>query len=220
MRSALTVVGLVIALIVSVGVRSANATTIQYTFTVDHCGGGCGTSPYGTVTLTDVAAGQVSVQVDLFNGNEFVKTGFDGSFAFNLIGNPTISFVSGPTAGWTLKSTSAGTLNNFDGFKTFEYALVCCFGGSGSGSAQAGPLTFTISGSGLSTASFAELSSGSGGTGAYFVADILGGTTGNTGLVGATGPGNVVPEPGSLVLLGLGLSGLALTLRKRFSTRT
>ena len=219
MRSTLAVAGLVVALIASVGVRSAHATTIQYTFTVDHCGGGCGTSPFGTITLTDTGTDQVSVRVDLFNGNQFVSTGFNGSFAFNLIGNPQVS-ISGQTAGWTLVSATAGSLANFDGFKTFEYAMFCCFGGNGP---QPGPLVFTISaiaGTHLSAASFAELSAGTGGTAAYFVADINGGTTGNTGLVGAVGPGTVVPEPGSLVLLGLGLSGMALTLRRRFSHRT
>jgi hypothetical protein len=53
------------------------------------CNNGAGCSPatgnnFGTVTITDVAANVVSVDVDLWNSFTWAKTGLIG-FAFNLV---------------------------------------------------------------------------------------------------------------------------------------
>jgi hypothetical protein len=193
-----------------------------YTFTNDHCTDGCGSSPFGTVNVTDVVPGTVHIVVDLFNGNKFVNTGFDIGFGFNLIGDPTIG-VSGLNAGFSLFSTTAATGDNikFDGFGLFEYGIVCDICGSGASTPQSGPLTFNVTAAGLTAASFYEKSTiPPGDTQAYFAVDILSGTTGKTGPVGAPGePTNnstsTVPEPSAIVLLGSVGLALGYVIRKR-----
>jgi len=184
-----------------------------YSLTEDHCTGGCGSAPFGTIDVTQDGTNTVRVDVSL-NSAAFVSTGFPGSLGFDLLGNPTIS-VSNLTSGWSLLSASAGSLH-FDGFGNFDYALECGICGNGGSNPFAGPISFDVSALGLTSGSFLDLSSGS--TPVYFVADIMG-STGNTGPVGATlqnGPTSV-PEPEILGLLSLGLVGTLLARRRRFT---
>jgi hypothetical protein len=182
-----------------------------YFLTIDHCTGGCGTPPFGTIDVTQAGTDTVQVDVILTPGDQFVRTGFSGSFAFDLIGNPAIS-VSDLTAGWSLLSTNAGSLH-FDGFGDLEYALVCNACGNGGSHPFAGPVSFDVTAPGLAPANFQELSSG-GSAQVNFVADILG-ATGKTGPVGATVSSTSVPEPATLDLMGLGLGGATLLRRRR-----
>jgi hypothetical protein len=186
-----------------------------YSLTEDHCSGGCGTAPFGTIEVTQDGANTVLVDVNLSSA-AFVSTGFPGSLAFDLLGNPTIS-ISNLTSGWSLLSTSAGSLH-FDGFGTLDYAMECVICGNGGSNPFPGPISFDVTAAGLTPASFLDLSTG-GSSSVYFVADIMG-STGNTGPVGATfqGGGTSVPEPGTLGLLSLGLAG-ALFARRRSATR-
>ncbi len=182
-----------------------------YSLTIDHCTGGCGAPPLGTIDVTQAGTNTVQVDVSLTPGDRFVSTGFAGSFAFDLTGDPVIS-VSDLTAGWSLLSTSAGSLH-FDGFGDLGYTLVCNACGNGGSYPFAGPISFDVTAPGLTPANFQELSSG-GSAQVNFVADILG-TTGNTGPVGATLTSTSVPEPATLGLLSLGLAGGMLVLRRR-----
>lgn len=172
----------------------------QYSFTIDHCGGGCGTAPFGTVNVTQNGSNTVNLSVSLTTGDGFVSTGFPGSFAFDVIGNPAIT-ISNLTAGWAVGPTNG----HFDGFGILDFALVCTICGNGGGTPVAGPLSFDVSAPGLTPASFAELSTiPPGSDQAYFVADIMG-TTGNTGVVGATLLSRTTaPEPSTVLLLGTG----------------
>jgi PEP-CTERM motif len=165
----------------------------------------------GTIDVTQAGTDTVQVDATLSAGDQFVSTGFSGSFAFDLIGNPAIS-VSDLTAGWSLLSTNAGSLH-FDGFGDLEYAVVCNACGNGGSHPFAGPVSFDVSAAGLTPASFQDLSSG-GSAQVSFVADILG-TTGKTGPVGATLSSTSVPEPATLGLMGIGLAGATLLRRRR-----
>jgi hypothetical protein len=193
---------------------------VIYTLTVDHCTGGCGTSPFGTVTVTTTALNTVTMDISLTNSNKFVLTGQPGStVGFNLIGDPSITLVSSTLAGWTLDSSTAGSLN-FDGFGSFQYSLNCCNGVNGGGAAQTGPVSLVLTGTGLTEASFNELSTG-GSPSVFFAVDILSAQTGNTGPVGTGGGGSTggggttVPEPASMALFGLVALGSAFRNRRR-----
>jgi hypothetical protein len=194
----------------------AMADSFTYTLNIDHCTGGCGSSPFGTITVSDVAGG-VQMTIALNSGNDFVLTGQAAStLGFNLAGNPNnVTLVSSALPGWSLDSPSAGSLQ-FDGFGNFEYSLNCCFGNNGGANAQPSPETLVLSGTGLTAASFQELSTG-GSPSVFFALDVLSAQTGNTGPVGTnTPPTGTVPEPGSIVLLSsITAAIVGITRRKR-----
>jgi len=194
---------------------AAQAATITYNLTSDHCTGGCltGQTSAGLVTITDTGANTVSVNVTLANNNGFVQTGFDASFGFNLLGDPTITY-SGLTAGWIVEGPSSPSLTeavgslHMDGTGFFEYGVE--WGLQGGGNNTKLPLNFTITGTGLSTGSFQQNADGQ-----FFAADIISGTTGNTGAVDASTPNVGVPDGGStLTLLGSVLLGVGMLRRK------
>jgi len=199
--------------LLSLGFAALPSMADQYSLTLDHCTGGCGTAPFGTIDVAQDGANSVKLVVNLSGTDSFVSTGFPGSFGFDILGDPTIS-VSNLTSGWSLLSTTAGDLH-FDGFGNLDYALLCTICGSGGSNPFAGPISFDVTAAGLTTESFKELSSIPPGTErAYFVADILG-STGNTGPVGATLVVSSTPEPSSLLLFGSGASLLALSALRR-----
>lgn len=187
-------------LIFGVALAVAPATADIYTLTSDQCTGGCGTSPFGTITVTQDGIDTVKLLAALTVGDSFVHTGFPGALGFDVSGNPTVS-VSNLTTGYSLVSPTAGSLH-FSAFGYLGYAIDCIVCGYGASNPQAGPISFDLTAAGLTPASFKLLSSG-GSVGAYFVADIIG-TTGNTGVVGATGAPilSAAPEPSAIILFG------------------
>jgi hypothetical protein len=185
---------------------SVSARADNFTFTVDHCSGGCGTN-IGTISVVQDGANTVTITVTPNSpppgGFQFVNSTTHGdNFLFDIQGAPTIS-VSGATTGWELVSTAAGSLGG--GGWDFDYALTCDYSGGacdhpGASGPAAGSLTFNVTALGLVPADFDVAGSG---TTDDFAADIISTATGNTGLVGATfTPQATVPEPTSVILLG------------------
>ena len=199
---------LVAATMLTAAVLPASADIIETgTFTSDHCTGGCGpqTGGFGTITITDHQNGVVDVSISLLNGNTFANGGQGGAFAFNLAGNPTITY-SGLSASFDVVNSATNVQNAgivaMDGFGNFEYGVDGTFNGSNGPSS----LSFTLTGTGLSAASFfSELSVNPPGSDPALMAlDIFSGTTSNTGIV------DLSPVPGPIV--GAGLPGLVMAL--------
>jgi hypothetical protein len=126
-----------------------------------------------------------------------VNTGQETDFGFNLTGTPSITY-SGLTTGFTPTGTNghpdgtnpqtASTAGfHDDGTGFFQYGVSCTGCGNGGSNPQTGPLDFTITGTGLSTASFTTNAAGQ-----FFVADMISGTTGKTGPVDASFVGAVL----------------------------
>jgi hypothetical protein len=196
-----------------------------FTFTSCHLSGGCGTATdFGTVTLTQSGT-SVNFDVVLNSGNLFVETGAGGNslFLFNdSLSGSTITNITATLDGTTVSITGglSGATNlapvMADGTGTFTARVFCttassCNGASG---ADANDLHFTVT-----NATIGQLLTPNA-NGNIFVADILCGQTGCTGLTGPVDV-NVAAVPGPVV--GAGLPGalmacgglVALSRRRR-----
>jgi hypothetical protein len=178
-----------------------------------------GLTSLGTVTVND-AGGNLAFSVDLTSSNSgIVKTGFDGSFAFNLAGNPTITYSAITATGGAAFTPVGGNpvgaqnLNQFDGFGSFEYAVIRSQNGGGA-QPRVTNLSFSIDAAVDLTVNSLEQTNFAGGS-TFFVVDVISGVTGNTGLVDAGTPVTNVPEPASLAIFGAALAGLGLVRRRR-----
>ena len=209
--------------------RAVPVPTYSFDLTSDHCSGGClnpGGSA-GTIEVSETAANTLhfkftpaDASVGIVHAN---GAGHQASFAFNLDGNPTITF-SNLTAGFDIvggNPVGAATIQ-MNGTGNFEYGLDCntsglACTGNGGGHAYHGTLAFDITASGLTLASLQQNADGH-----YFSVDVIG-QTGRTGDVDASsfvctqGCTTPAPEPGTLVLLGSALAGFGILRRRKRS---
>lgn len=196
--------------IAGLGLQQAKADT--FTLTSDHCSGGCGPQAggFGTVTLTQVGA-NVNVTVSLINGNRFVETGSGGGMNF-LFDNSAITLANITnivSATGQPMAAMAGPIMA-DGTGTWMWGIFCTNCGNGGAGAFTGPISFTVTNTTLAAMEVGHFVNGFGQE--VFVADVLSGTTGNTGPVDAS---VMVPDGGSTVML-LGMAFGVLGMVRRY----
>jgi len=166
--------------------------------TSDHCTGGCGTPPFGSVLLEQFGT-TVDFTVTLFGSNEFVVTGAGDSmnFKFNGLGVALADIVV--PAG--LDKATGSFCGDSGG--CFDFGVVFHDQGPGGSDPRPGPILFSVD-----NATIFDLTQLNN-LNQIFVADIIG-AAGATGLVDvSSGEGTPIPEPGTMLLLGIGLLGLA-----------
>jgi hypothetical protein len=218
-RISSTIAGLLMATGALAFTSSAQAEIL--TFTSCHLSGGCGTATdFGTVTLTQSGT-SVLFDVVLTSGNRFVETGAGGDslFVFNdSLSGSAITNISATLNGTTVAITGGLTgLTNqspimADGTGTFTAAVQCTLSSScnGGSTPNINDLHFTVTNATLAGLETANA------LGNIFVADILCGQTGCTGL---TGPVDVhvgaVPEPSTWAMMILGFVGVGFMAYRR-----
>ena len=202
--------GLTFLSLVLLGVSGVTRAAVIYEFDSTEVGA-FGPGPYGSVTLTQ-NADDVDVTVDLRSDLNFVNTGGPHAvFSFNATGvlvsditNVLFNGVANPV--YSIATSGINTP-----FGTFDFLLDCTTGCSnGAPGQQSDPLTFTV----LNALETDLVGLSSGGTDAYFAADVIC-VTGDC--FGATGAIGAVPVPAAVWLFGSGLIGLVGFARRKKS---
>src|SRR5262249_53579919 len=147
------------------------AQAITFQLTSDHCTGGCGTPPFGTVDVTQVGA-NVAVTTTLNAGFQYAQTGAaDGQiFKFNGTGVALTDIVVGAHVPALAAATGAF---NGDGTGNFTFGINCPTCGNGP-TGFGGAISFTVN-----NATIADITTPNN-LGIIFVADVLA-PNGNTG---------------------------------------
>ena len=184
-----------------------SASAVSYPLNIDLSSTGLGTPPFGQVVLTTNGTGGVDVAVNLTTGYKFVVTGAGGGydFLFDASGVTVgdITFTGASTV-LTAYGTSGGQSIHADGSGVWDFGIKI----NGQANGAAGALSFTSITFTVANASISDLVIPNS-DGLLFAADLLA-PNGSTGIA-------AVPEPGTLILLGSGLLGLAgVGARKKF----
>ena len=182
---------------------------LTFNLTSDHCTGGCGTAPFGTVELTQVGA-DVDFLVTLTAGYSFVLTGSADfmNFKFNGTDVALADIVVDPHD--PILAAATGAFNG-DGTGEFDFGIYCPTCANGGAGAFTDPISFTVANALIADLTIAN------NLGNIFVADVLA-PNGNTGPVDVTGT-SPVPIPPAAFLLGTALVGLGVIGRGRRKNR-
>ena len=182
--------------------------------TQDNCTGGCanGVTPFGTVTISQATTGaDVIFHVQLGSPYFFNDTNQLQAFVWNQTFAGTIlNTVANPLqSGFSIDGAQSE-----DGFKNFSQSL----GYSGPKTVQLLSFEETVNSSFLLSSSSFALSTGDGGTKAFFAADVT--TTfatgaSNTGPVGGLTISTAVPEPSTWAMMILGFMGVGFMAYRR-----
>lgn len=165
----------------------------------------------GTITIADAGSNKVSVSINMDAGFSVKLNG--GDIAFNGPSGLSLSGVSGLTAdansGLDFQHLKTSQNMSIFGSFAFDFANVQ---GQPNGVVSANNVTFMLTASGLTASQFT-------GVVIHFCTDSGSNCGPDTGFLAGSPETTVVPEPGSLGLMGTGLVGLGGLIRRRLLSK-
>jgi PEP-CTERM motif-containing protein len=199
------------AVLISLGLFQTSAQAdLVLNLTDDGCTGGCGTAPFGTVTVSQ--SGNIDTILVSLNSGYFFNPNGSGhdAFAFSFGNSKTPITLSAASilAGFSVDATSPVLQSPFG-----NYLTGILFDGSAL-TVQSLSFSFTDN-SPLSLSSFETGAFNGNGDHPkdYFTADIFG--NGHTGDVGASSIASPVPEASTWAMLIVGFAGVGLLAHRR-----